>query len=456
MSGRWVVIITIVLAHGSSRGIRNHQCPNVSKRKGSENSKAFIHKRLESESIHIMREVVAEFKNPVMLFEEKGTIMRKTFLVFGSPLIGQEEIDEVILSMKSGWLGTGPKVARFEADFAEYKGVKYCAAVNSGTAALHLSMLATGLALGDEVITTPMTFCATFNAIIHTGATPVLADVDPVTMNIDPNEVEKKVTSKTREILPVHFAGRSCNMDALCDIAKKHNLKIIEDCAHAIETEYKGRKAGTFGDFGCFSFYVTKNVITGEGGMVISNNEEDFARIKMLALHGMSNDAWKRFSDEGYKHYYVVECGFKYNMMDLQAAIGIHQLKRVEVNWERRQQIWDMYNEAFADLTLSIPAPVEPDTRHAYHLYTILIDKEKTGISRDEFLNAMTANNIGVGVHYLSIPEHPYYQKTFGWKPEDYPNSTRIGRQTISLPLSAKLTDEDVEDVIKSVRKILG
>ncbi len=384
----------------------------------------------------------------------KSVRSKDNFLVFGAPAIEDDEIQEVVASMKSGWLGTGPKVARFEADFAKYKGAKNSAAVNSCTAALHLSLLASGLKPGDEVITTPMTFCATVNAIIHAGATPVLADVDPATMNIDHNEVEKKITSKTRAILPVHFAGRSCNMDALCDIAKKHNLKIIEDCAHAIETEYKGRKAGTFGNFGCFSFYVTKNVVTGEGGMVISNNEEDAARIKMLALHGMSRDAWKRFSDEGYKHYYVVECGFKYNMMDLQAAIGIHQLERVERNWQKRGDIWKRYNEAFADLPVDLPALVEPGTRHAYHLYTILIDEEKTGIGRDGFLNAMTAHNIGVGVHYLSIPEHPYYQETFSWKPEDYPNAMRIGQQTVSLPISAKLTDEDVGNVIEVVRRI--
>lgn len=385
----------------------------------------------------------------------KSVRSKDNFLIFGAPAIEDAEIDEVVASMKSGWLGTGPKVAEFEQDFAKYKGIKNSAAVNSCTAALHLSLLASGLKPGDEVITTPMTFCATVNAIIHARATPVLADVDPVTMDIDPNEVEKKITSKTRAILPVHFAGRSCDMDALCDIAKKHNLKIIEDCAHAIETEYKGRKAGTFGDFGCFSFYVTKNVVTGEGGMVVAKNEEDIALIKMLALHGMSRDAWKRFSDEGYKHYFVVECGYKYNMMDLQAAIGIHQLKRVEANWQRRQQIWQTYNKAFSDLPVGLPAQVEPDTRHAYHLYTILIDKEKTGISRDEFLFAMTVNNIGVGVHYLSISEHPFYQKTFVCKPEDYPNAMRIGRQTVSLPLSAKLTDEDVEDVVEAVRVVL-
>ena len=381
---------------------------------------------------------------------------KENFLVFGSPAIEEDEIQEVIHSMKSGWLGTGPKVARFEEDFRRYKDAPYAVAVNSGTAALHLSLLAAGLQQGDEVITTPLTFCATINAIIHADATPVLADVNPVTMNIDPVEVERKISPKTKAILPVHFAGRPCDMDALRNIANRHNLKIIEDCAHAIETEYKGRKAGTFGDFGCFSFYVTKNVVTGEGGMVLTKTEEDASRIKMLALHGMNRDAWKRFSDEGYKHYYVIECGFKYNMMDLQAAIGIHQLKRVESNWLQRQKIWNRYNEALEGLPLTTPVDPESSSKHAYHLYTILVDQEKTGISRDEFLEAMTAHNIGVGVHYLSIAEHPYYQKIFGFKPEDHPFSMSIGRQIVSLPLSAKLRNEDIEDVISASYNILS
>ena len=377
------------------------------------------------------------------------------FLVFGAPSIEEAEIEEVVASMRSGWLGTGPKVARFETDFRTYKDADHAVAVNSCTAALHLSILAAEIKPGDEVITTPMTFCATVNAIIHAGATPVLADVDPVTMNIDPKQVALKITKKTRAILPVHFAGRPCDMDALCDLARQLNLKLIEDCAHAIETEYKGLKVGTFGDFGCFSFYVTKNIVTGEGGMVLARREEDAARVKVLALHGMSKDAWKRFGDEGHKHYYVVECGFKYNMMDIQAAIGIHQLSRVETYRQRRQEIWNRYNEAFADLPIDLPADPEPDTHHALHLYTILIDPEKTGISRDAFLDAMIAQNIGVGVHYQSIPEHPYYQERFGWKPEDYPNSMRIGRQTVSLPLSAKFSERDVEDVNTAVRKII-
>ena len=378
------------------------------------------------------------------------------FLVFGAPQIEEDEIREVVASMRSGWLGTGPKVAQFERDFAAYKSAGHPVAVNSCTAALHLSLLAAGVGPGDEVITTPMTFCATVNAILHTGATPVLADIDPVTLNIDPQRVGPRITPRTRAILPVHFAGRPCDMDSLCDIARRHDLKIIEDCAHAIETEYHGRKTGTFGDFGCFSFYVTKNLTTGEGGMVLARSEQDAARVKTLALHGMTKDAWQRFGDEGYKHYFVVEAGFKYNMMDLQAAIGIHQLRRLEANWARRQVIWNRYNEAFADLPLILPADPEKQTRHAYHLYTIQVDEPVAGIGRDAFLDAMTAKNIGVGVHYLSLPEHPYYQQHLRWKPQDYPNAMRVGRRTVSLPLSAKLTAADVEDVIHAVRGIVA
>jgi len=377
------------------------------------------------------------------------------FLVFGAPQIEQAEIDEVVDSIRSGWLGTGPKVARFEEEFKHYKGAPNAVAVNSCTAALHLAMLASGVGQGDEVITTPLTFCASVNAIIHTGATPVLADVDPRTMNIDPARVQEAITPRTKAILPVHFAGRPCEMDALCTLATKNELMIIEDCAHAIETEYQGRKSGLFGDFGCFSFYVTKNVITGEGGMVLARDEALAARIKVLALHGMSKDAWKRFSDSGWVHYQVVEAGFKYNMMDIQAALGIHQLRRVEKNWQRREEIWRRYNEALQDLPIGLPTDADEDTRHAYHLYTVMVAKGRSGISRDEFLSAIQEQNVGVGVHYLSIPEHPYYQERFGWKPEDYPNATRIGRETVSLPLSPRLADSDADDVIEAVRRVL-
>lgn len=377
------------------------------------------------------------------------------FLVFGSPALEEPEFEEVIATLRSGWLGTGPKTARFESAMAHYKDSDHAIAVNSCTAALHLSLLAANIGPGDEVITTPMTFCATVNAIIHSGALPVLADIDPVSMNINPEELEAKITDRTRAIVPVHFAGRPCSMDRICHVAEKHNLKIIEDCAHAIETEYHGRKAGTFGDFGCLSFYVTKNIVTGEGGMVLCKNQHDAARIKTLGLHGMSKDAWSRFSDSGYKHYFVTDAGFKYNMTDMQASIGIHQLERIESYWKKREAVWQRYNQAFSGLPVTTPSPPEPDTRHAYHLYTLIIDEQRTGIHRDAFLDAMTANNIGVGVHYMGVPEHPFYQEKFGWRPEDYPNATRIGRSTISLPISARLTDDDVHDVITAVTRIL-
>jgi dTDP-4-amino-4,6-dideoxygalactose transaminase len=379
---------------------------------------------------------------------------KERFLVFGAPLIGEAEIDEVTASLRSGWLGTGPKVARFESDFAAYTSAAHSAAVSSCTAALHLSLLALELEPGAEVITSALTFCATVNAIIHAGATPVLADVDPVTMNLDPRAVAAAVTPRTRAVLPVHFAGRPCDMSALAALCARHDLALVEDCAHAIETTYHGRHAGTFGDFGCFSFYVTKNVVTGEGGMVLARDEAHVARIRMLALHGMTADAWKRFSDEGYRHYFVREAGFKYNMMDLQAALGLHQLARVEQNWRRRAEVWRRYQEELAELPLERPAEPEADTRHAHHLYTVLVDEEGAGLSRDAVLEGMTREHIGVGVHYLAIPEHPYYQETYGWRPEEWPQATAIGRRTISLPLSAKLSDADVGDVVTAMRRV--
>ena len=386
-----------------------------------------------------------------------SVFMRDNFLVFGSPLVCQEEIDEVVAVLKSGWLGTGSRVSDFESDFSAYKAYGTSVALSSCTAALHLSILVAGLKPGDEVITTALTFCSTINAIIHAGATPVLADVDPVTMNLDPLAVEAAITPRTRAVIPVHFAGHPCDMDSFVSIAKKHDLILIEDCAHAIETLYKGRHAGTFGDFGCFSFYVTKNVVTGEGGLVLTHSEEIADRLKVLALHGLDRDAWKRFGDDGYRHYDVTECGFKYNMMDLQAAIGIHQLARIEKTWLRRKAIWESYNAAFEGLPFVLPEPVrESGSRHAYHLYPILVEDEAVGLDRDGVLKAMTEKNIGVGVHYRSIPEHSYYQKRFGWRPESWPNAMNIGRRTVSLPHSAKLSDNDVSDVISATRQVFG
>jgi dTDP-4-amino-4,6-dideoxygalactose transaminase len=245
-------------------------------------------------------------------------------------------------------------------------------------------------------------------------------------------------------------------MDEIMTIAHEHDLKVIEDCAHAIESTYRGKRVGSFGDCGVLSFYSTKNVVTGEGGMLLTHDAEMAARTKVLALHGMSQDAWKRFSDDGYKHYDVIATGFKYNMMDLQAAIGIHQIQRVDDNWQRRRQIWSRYNDAFGDVPVTTPAPFEPDTRHGLHLYTLLLDERRAPITRDQFVVALHQRNIGTGVHYRSIPVHPIYQERFGWRPEDYPVAHAIGRSTVSLPISAALSDADVSDVICAVRSVLG
>lgn len=382
--------------------------------------------------------------------------MRDSFLVFAQPLIEQPEMDEVLDSMRKAWLGTGPKVHRFERDFAMYKNLPYAAALNSCTAALHLACLALDIGPGDEVITTAMTFCSSVNAIIHTGAIPVLADIDPITLNIDPASIEACITPRTKALLIVHFAGRPCDMDSVMGIADRHGLRVIEDCAHAIESEYHGRKTGSFGHVGCFSFYATKNVVTGEGGMALSADQSLIERIRIMALHGMSADAWARFSDAGYRHYQVVDHGFKYNMMDLQAAIGLHQLSRVERNHQRRAHIWQRYMNELSGLPLILPAPVEKETRHAFHLFTVRVNQDGAGMDRDAMLGALHVRNIGTGVHYLSIPEHPYYQRRYSWRPEDTPHAMTYGRQTFSLPLSPGMTDRDVDDVIEAVTDILA
>ena len=380
---------------------------------------------------------------------------RKNFLVFGSPNIEKDEINAVVRVLKSGWIGTGPLVKKFEENFAIYKNTKYSQAVSSCTAALHLSLSSLDLKLGDEVITTAMTFCSTVNSIIHAGAKPVIVDIDPLTLNIDPTEIEKKITNKTKAIIPVHFAGNPCEMNEIKFLSKKYNLSIIEDCAHAIETEYKGEKAGSIGSFGCFSFYVTKNLVTAEGGMVISKSKNAYNKIKSLSLHGMSHDAWKRFGKGGYKHYKVIEPGFKYNMTDLQAAMGVHQLEKIEKNWEKRKLIWYQYKDELKNLPVILPPDEEKDCKHSYHLFTIQIDEKITGLSREKFLNEMKIRNIGVGVHYQSIPEHPIYRKLFKWKASNFPHSYDFGKKTVSLPISPILKKEDVNDVVSSVYDIL-
>ena len=379
--------------------------------------------------------------------------MSEEFIVFGAPDISEEDIKAVVATLRSGWLGTGPKVAEFEAALAVYKGVRseQIVALNSCTSALHLSLLAAGIGPGDEVITSPLTFCATVNAILQVGATPILVDVDPQTLNLNPAGIQARINDRTRALLPVHFAGRPCDMSEILALAQRHALIVIEDCAHAIEATYRGHPLGTLGDFGCFSFYATKNLTTGEGGMLLAKAADKIPRIRMQALHGMTRDAWKRFSAEGYAHYQVVEQGFKYNMMDLQASIGLQQLKRLDNSWQRRQAIWQRYQKALIQLPLILPNEPPAHVRHAYHLYTLQIDESRTRVTRDSFIKHITAQGIGVGVHYLALPEHPYYQQRLGWRPEDTPCATAIGRRIVSLPLGPGLTDEQVERVISGV-----
>jgi len=358
-------------------------------------------------------------------------------------------------TLRSGWIGTGPRVAMFEKAFRDYIGAHHAVAVHSCTAALHLAMIAIGLKSGDEVIVPSLTFGATANAVIHADGRPVLADVDRQTMCLDPEDATRRVTPRTRAIIPVHFAGRACEMNAICELAARHGLRVIEDCAHSIETLYHGRHAGTLGDLGAFSFYVTKNVVTGEGGMVTTADAAWADRIKILALHGLTADAWMRFSDEGFKQYEVIEPGFKYNMMDLQAALGLHQLKRVEANLVRRGEVWGRYQKAFANLPAFLPQPEEEGTRHARHLYTLLLDINRLRVGRDEVQLALHRQHIGTGIHYLALHLHRYYREAFGYARGDLPGAEWISDRTLSLPLSPKLTDSDVEDVIFAVRRTL-
>jgi dTDP-4-amino-4,6-dideoxygalactose transaminase len=343
----------------------------------------------------------------------------------------------------------------FQTLFAEYVGAKHALGTSSCTAGLHLAMVASGVGPGDEVITTPMTFCATANAIIHTGATPVFADCERDTMNIDPRAVEAAITPRTKAILPVHFAGRPVDMDAIGAIARKHSLLVIEDAAHAIESSHRGRKVGSISALTCFSFYVTKNMTTGEGGMVTTNDSELAKKIQVYGLHGLSADAWSRFSDKGYKHYDVVFPGFKYNLTDMAASLGLAQLPQLGGWLRRRNEVWARYDQAFADLPVVLPAPVGADMVHARHLYTLIISDEAP-ISRDQFMLQMHQRRVGTGVHYQALHNHPYYVDRWKFRPEQFPNANWIGARTVSLPLTPKLSDGEVDRVIDAVRGTLG
>jgi len=378
---------------------------------------------------------------------------RDNRLVFGAPVIGEAEIASVVECLRSRWIGLGPRVEQFEQEFARYRGAPYAAAVSSGTAAIHLTLLALGIGPGDEVIAPAMTFCSTVHAIVHAGAQPVLVDCDRRTFNIDPDLIEKKITPRTKAILVVHMCGRCCDMDAILDIARRRGLRVVEDCAHAIEAAYHDQPAGLMSDAGCFSFYPTKNIATCDGGMVITRNQELHRRVKILSLHGMTADAWTRFVG-GPTGYEVVDAGFKYNMTDVAAALALPQLESVEQHCRRRQQLWQAYNERLTALPLMLPPPVESNSHHAYHLYTPLLALEQTGASREKVITALDAENIGVGIHYVPVHQQPYYRKRFGFTDAEFPNATFVGERTISLPLSPAMSDRDVDDVASALRRI--
>ena len=385
--------------------------------------------------------------------------MRSEFLVFGKPRIEEEDIAEVVATLRSGWIGMGPRTIQFERDFAAYTGAKHAIAVNSCTAALHLGLIAAGVGPGDEVITTPLTFAATANVIEHVGARPVFADVDRRTQNLDPARVAEKITPRTKMIVPVHMLGRAAEMDPLLALAAEHDLKIMEDAAHAVETVYRGRHAGTIGHFAAFSFYANKNVTTGEGGMLTTDDDDAADHIRRLRLHGISKDAWKRYSSEGFTPYELVEPGYKYNMLDLTAALGLGQLRRVEENWRIRERLVSLYNEGLAEIPeLTIPAlePLEPGDRHSWHLYTIALDLEGLTLGREAFIDALQARNIGSGIHYTALHMQGYYHERYGYGRGDLPNAEWVSDRTVSLPLSPAMTDRDVEDVIEAVTEIIA
>lgn len=375
-------------------------------------------------------------------------------LVFGSPLIEEEDIDEVVATLRSGWVSTGPRVARFEETFRTYVGVEHAIAVGSCTAALHLALTAIGIEDGDEVITTPLTFCATANAILQAGGKPVFADVERESMTLDPSAVEAAVTPRTKAIIPVHLAGRPCRMDDLMEIARRHGLYMIEDAAHCIEGRYHGKRIGTFGDLACFSFYVTKSLMTGEGGMVVTGNHHLARKVRRLAHHGLSHTAWERHIQSARGIPEVVAPGFKANMTDLQAALGLHQIARLDAHLARRRAIWTTYDQALADLPLTLPSREGLDTVHARHLYQLLVDDRQAPFDRDGLREDLHRLNIGTGIHYIALHLHPYYRQTFNLRPDQFPNAQFISDRTLSLPLSAKLTDADVEDVVNGVRQI--
>lgn len=385
-----------------------------------------------------------------------GKPVRSSFLPPFRHSIGEEEINEVVDTLKSDWVTTGPKTFNFEDIFSKKVDSKYAIAVSSCTAALHLAIVALGIGEGDEVITTPFTFAATAEVVENEKAKPVFVDVEKDTYNIDPARIEEKITDKTRAIIVVHYAGHACEMDRIMDIAKKNDLYVIEDAAHAIGSKYNNKSIGSIGDVTCFSFYATKNITTAEGGMITTNNEELADKMRILSLHGISKDAWKRYSSEGSWYYEILYSGYKYNMSDLQASIGIHQIGKLDQMQKRREEIADKYNKSFAEIPQLTTPTVKNYATNAWHLYPVQVNDDLLSINRNDFIEALKAENIGTSVHFIPLHLHPYYKEKYGFKGISFPNAESLYNHEISLPIYPKMADEDVDDVISAVKKIIN
>ena len=385
-----------------------------------------------------------------------GRPIRENWLPFHRPTIEDDEIAEVVDALKSGWLTTGPRVKRFEQEFAAWIGVRHAVALNSATAALHLALEAIGLRSDDEVIVPTYTFAATGEAILYFGARPILVDVDPRTLNVDPAAVAAAVTERTRAIVSVDVAGLPCDYDALCEIARRHGLILIDDAAHALPARYQGRTVGTIADLSAFSFYATKPLATGEGGMLVTDDDRLAERARIMSLHGISHDAWKRYTAEGSWYYEIVAPGFKYNMTDVAAALGLRQLGKQEHFRAQRARIAARYDEAFrAAPELETPTVVD-GSETSWHLYVLRLNEEQLSIDRAEFLKALAAENVGTSVHFIPLHCHPWYRERYGFAPEAFPNAYAQYRRAISLPIYGLMSDEDVDDVIAAVRKVVG
>jgi len=382
--------------------------------------------------------------------------IRNEFLPPFRPNLGKEEINEVVDTLKSGWITTGPKVNRFEEAIKKYIGCQEAIAVSSCTEGLELCLLAAGIGRGDEVITSPLTFVSTANIILHQGAKPVFVDIDKETLNIEHSKIEKAITKRTKAIISVHYGGQPCDLERILKIAKRYNLRVIEDAAHAIGAEYKGKKIGTISDFTVFSFYAAKNLTTAEGGMICLQDKKLAERLKILSLHGISKDAWKRYSAEGSWYYEVLEPGYKSNMTDIQASLGIHQLRKLEKFIKRKEEIARLYNRTLGQMPEIIIPKVKNNIRPAWYLYPILLNTDLLKIDRSNFIEALKAENIGTSVHFIPVHLHPYYKKTFGFKMGDFPNSEYVYERIISLPIHSSMTLKDAKDVITAIKKIIN